>query len=28
MGNERLIGIIDGSGVLYDPNGIDRNELL
>lgn len=28
MGNEIIVGIVDGSGVLYDPNGIDRKELL
>jgi len=28
MGNEKLIGIVDGSGVLYDPEGINRDELL
>ena len=22
MGNEKLLGLIDGSGVLFDPNGI------
>eukprot|EP00758_Cryptobia_borreli_P011593 Tbor_TRINITY_DN5677_c1_g1::TRINITY_DN5677_c1_g1_i1::g.9098::m.9098/K15371/GDH2; glutamate dehydrogenase len=25
---EKMRGIVDGSGVLYDPNGIDRNELM
>jgi len=28
MSKDRTIAIVDGSGVLYDPNGIDRNELL
>jgi hypothetical protein len=28
MGKEIIVGIVDGSGVLYDPNGIDREELL
>jgi glutamate dehydrogenase len=26
--NEKTIAIVDGSGVLYDPKGIDRQELL
>lgn len=25
---ENTIAVVDGSGVLYDPNGIDRNELV
>ena len=28
MGNEKLIGLIDGSGVLFDPNGIDREGIV
>ncbi|KAJ3275114.1 NAD-dependent glutamate dehydrogenase [Terramyces sp. JEL0728] len=28
ISNDRTIGIVDGSGVLYDPKGIDRAELL
>lgn len=28
QGRERTIAIVDGSGVLYDPEGIDRTELL
>jgi len=28
MGRENVIGIADGSGVIYDPNGIDRDGLL
>jgi NAD-specific glutamate dehydrogenase len=28
MGHEKLVGIVDGSGVLYDPHGIDKDELL
>jgi len=28
LGQEKYTAIIDGSGVLHDPNGIDRNELL
>lgn len=28
MGKEKIIGIIDGSGVIFDPIGIDRTELL
>jgi len=27
MGKERFVAIIDGSGVLYDPQGLDKNEL-
>jgi len=27
MGNEKLIGIVDGSGVLYDPEGLDLDVL-
>jgi glutamate dehydrogenase len=26
--NEKYISIIDGAGVLFDPNGIDREELI
>jgi glutamate dehydrogenase len=28
MGNERCVAVVDGSGVLYDPVGINRDELL
>lgn len=28
ISNDKTIAIVDGSGVLYDPNGIDREELL
>jgi glutamate dehydrogenase len=28
MGNEKLLGLIDGSGVLFDPNGIDREGIV
>ena len=28
MGKEKIIGIVDGSGVLYDPKGLDRPSLL
>ncbi|KAK7408008.1 NAD-dependent glutamate dehydrogenase [Neonectria punicea] len=28
LGNEKYTAIVDGSGVLADPNGLDRNELL
>lgn len=28
MGEEKVVGIVDGSGVLVDPNGLDRNGLL
>lgn len=27
MGKEKFIAIIDGSGVIYDPNGLDKEEL-
>jgi len=27
MGNERILGISDGSGVIYDPQGLNKNEL-
>lgn len=27
MGNERTIAVVDGSGVLYDPDGINPDEL-
>ena len=26
--NEQYVSILDGSGVLYDPNGIDKEELF
>ena len=28
MGEEKIVGIVDGSGVLYDPEGIDRQQLI
>lgn len=28
MGKEKLIAIIDGSGVLYDPLGIDKKSII
>ena len=28
LGKERIIAIVDGSGVLCDPDGLDREELL
>ncbi|CZT14249.1 probable glutamate/leucine/phenylalanine/valine dehydrogenases [Ramularia collo-cygni] len=28
LGNEKYCAIVDGSGVLVDPNGLDRGELL
>jgi len=28
LGNEQYTAIVDGSGVLVDPNGLDRQELL
>lgn len=28
LGNEKYTSIVDGSGVLVDPNGIDRDELV
>lgn len=28
ISKDKTIGIVDGSGVLYDPEGIDREELL
>ena len=28
MGVEKVIGIVDGSGTLFDPNGLDRHSLL
>ena len=28
MSNDKTIAIVDGSGVLYDPDGINREELL
>jgi len=27
MGEEKIIGIVDGSGVLFDPEGIDKDAL-
>eukprot|EP00992_Anisonema_acinus_P012576 TRINITY_DN8201_c1_g2_i1.p1 TRINITY_DN8201_c1_g2~~TRINITY_DN8201_c1_g2_i1.p1 ORF type:complete len:225 (-),score=22.78 TRINITY_DN8201_c1_g2_i1:94-768(-) len=28
ISKDKIIGIVDGSGVLYDPAGLDREELL
>jgi glutamate dehydrogenase len=28
LGEEKIVGIVDGSGVLYDPEGINRESLL
>ena len=28
ISHDKTIAVVDGSGVLYDPNGIDRSELL
>lgn len=28
MGVEKTLAIVDGSGVLYDPEGLDKKELL
>jgi glutamate dehydrogenase len=28
LGLEKTIGVVDGSGVLFDPQGINREELL
>jgi len=28
MGVEKIVGIVDGSGVLVDPQGLDRKALL
>ncbi|KAK3061624.1 NAD-dependent glutamate dehydrogenase, partial [Teratosphaeriaceae sp. CCFEE 6253] len=28
LGNEKYCAIVDGAGVLVDPNGLDRAELL
>jgi len=28
LGKEIIVGIVDGSGVLYDPNGLNRASLL
>ena len=28
MGVEKVVGIVDGSGVLCDPEGLDRTALL
>jgi len=27
MGNEKIIGVVDGSGVLFDPEGLDKESL-
>lgn len=27
ISKDKTLGVVDGSGVLFDPNGIDRNEL-
>lgn len=28
LSNDKTVGIIDGSGVIYDPKGLDRQELI
>jgi len=28
LSKDKTIGIVDGSGVIYDPNGLDREELV
>jgi len=28
LGEESIVGIVDGSGVIYDPEGLGREELL
>lgn len=28
MGEEKVVGIVDGSGVLYDPEGLNREAVL
>jgi len=28
MGEEKVIGVVDGSGVLFDPEGIHRESLV
>ncbi|KAN0076061.1 Glutamate/Leucine/Phenylalanine/Valine dehydrogenase domain containing protein [Elaphomyces granulatus] len=28
LGNEKYISVVDGSGVIVDPNGLDREELV
>lgn len=28
MGEEKVVGVVDGSGVLYDPEGINREALV
>merc|ERR1712091_676854 len=28
MGDEKVVGIVDGSGVLVDPNGLDKEALM
>lgn len=28
LSNEKYVSIVDGSGVLHDPNGLDRDELV
>ena len=28
LGNEKSIGLVDGSGSIYDPEGLDKEELL
>lgn len=28
ISKDKTVGIVDGSGVIYDPNGLDREELL
>jgi glutamate dehydrogenase len=28
MGEEKVVGVVDGSGVLYDPEGLNRDALV
>lgn len=28
MGEEKIVGIVDGSGVIYDPEGLNREALI
>jgi len=28
LGEEKIVGMVDGSGVLYDPKGLNRDSLL
>ena len=27
MGKEKILGVVDGSGVLFDPEGLDKESL-